>query len=101
MPIAAPHLRAQTVPAVWKCATAGNTAERATPDLTVFSAAAKVFASDTAMSVTTDAVQLFGGAGYTKDFPVERFLRDAKLYDIGAGTNEIRRFLIGRELIGL
>ena len=41
-----------------------------------------------------------GGAGYTKEFPVERLVRDAKLYDIGAGTNEIRRFLIGRELLG-
>ena len=46
------------------------------------------------------AVQALGGAGYTKDWPVERFLRDAKLLDIGAGTNEIRRMLIGRELIG-
>ena len=45
-------------------------------------------------------VQALGGAGYTKDYPVERLLRDAKLYDIGAGTNEIRRFLIGRELVG-
>ena len=47
-----------------------------------------------------EAVQALGGAGYTKDWPVERFLRDAKLLDIGAGTNEIRRMLIGRELIG-
>ena len=47
-----------------------------------------------------EAIQALGGAGYTKEWPVERFLRDAKLYDIGAGTNEIRRFLIGRELIG-
>jgi len=47
-----------------------------------------------------EAIQALGGAGYTKDYPVERLLRDAKLYDIGAGTNEIRRFLIGRELVG-
>ena len=47
-----------------------------------------------------EAIQALGGAGYTKDWPVERYLRDAKLYDIGAGTSEIRRFLIGRELIG-
>ena len=47
-----------------------------------------------------EAVQALGGAGYTKDWPVERYLRDAKLLDIGAGTNEIRRMLIGRELIG-
>ena len=46
------------------------------------------------------AVQALGGAGYTTDWPVERYLRDAKLLDIGAGTNEIRRMLIGRELIG-
>ncbi|RYD49745.1 MAG: isovaleryl-CoA dehydrogenase, partial [Sphingomonadales bacterium] len=45
-------------------------------------------------------IQALGGAGYTKDWPVERFARDAKLLDIGAGTNEIRRMLIGRELIG-
>ena len=70
-----------------------------TGELTRFGAMAKAFASDTSMSVTVDAVQLLGGYGYTKDFPVERFLRDAKLYDIGAGTSEIRRFLIGRELI--
>src|SRR5690606_8034136 len=49
---------------------------------------------------TLDAVQALGGAGYTKEWPVERLVRDAKLYDIGAGTNEIRRFLIGRELLG-
>jgi isovaleryl-CoA dehydrogenase len=46
-------------------------------------------------------VQALGGAGYTKDWPVERYYRDAKLLDIGAGTNEIRRMLIGREVIGL
>ena len=50
--------------------------------------------------VAGEAVQALGGAGYTKDWPVERYLRDAKLLDIGAGTNEIRRMLIGRELIG-
>ena len=48
-----------------------------------------------------EAVQALGGAGYTKDWPVERYYRDAKLLDIGAGTNEIRRMLIGREVIGL
>ncbi len=50
--------------------------------------------------VACEAIQALGGAGYTKDWPVERFMRDAKLLDIGAGTNEIRRMLIGRELIG-
>lgn len=63
-------------------------------------AGAILLASDNAVKVALEAVQALGGAGYTKDWPVERFLRDAKLLDIGAGTNEIRRMLIGRELIG-
>ena len=64
-------------------------------------AGAILLASENAVQAALEAIQALGGAGYTKDWPVERFLRDAKLYDIGAGTNEIRRFLIGRELIGL
>jgi isovaleryl-CoA dehydrogenase len=63
-------------------------------------AGAILMASENAVKVSLEAIQALGGAGYTKEYPVERFLRDAKLYDIGAGTNEIRRFLIGRELIG-
>ncbi|HVY85834.1 MAG TPA: acyl-CoA dehydrogenase family protein, partial [Caulobacterales bacterium] len=63
-------------------------------------AGAILLASENAVRMTLEAVQALGGAGYTKDFPVERLARDAKLYDIGAGTSEIRRFLIGRELIG-
>ncbi|WP_294444302.1 isovaleryl-CoA dehydrogenase [uncultured Sphingomonas sp.] len=63
-------------------------------------AGAILLASENAFKVAGEAVQALGGAGYTKDWPVERFLRDAKLLDIGAGTNEIRRMLIGRELIG-
>jgi isovaleryl-CoA dehydrogenase len=63
-------------------------------------AGAILMASENAVKVGLEAIQALGGAGYTKEFPVERHLRDAKLYDIGAGTNEIRRFLIGRELIG-
>jgi isovaleryl-CoA dehydrogenase len=59
-----------------------------------------LFASENAVATCLEAIQALGGAGYTKDWPVERYLRDAKLYDIGAGTNEIRRFLIGRELVG-
>jgi isovaleryl-CoA dehydrogenase len=51
------------------------------------------------VNVSFEAVQALGGAGYTKEWPVERYVRDAKLYDIGAGTNEIRRYLIGRELL--
>ena len=63
-------------------------------------AGAILLASENAFRVAGEAIQALGGAGYTTDWPVERFLRDAKLLDIGAGTNEIRRMLIGRELIG-
>ena len=63
-------------------------------------AGAILLASENAVRTALEAIQALGGAGYTKDYPVERLLRDAKLYDIGAGTNEIRRFLIGRELVG-
>ncbi len=63
-------------------------------------AGAILLASENAVKTCLEAIQALGGAGYTRDFPVERLLRDAKLYDIGAGTNEIRRFLIGRELLG-
>ena len=63
-------------------------------------AGAILVASENAVKVAAEAIQALGGAGYTKEYPVERLLRDAKLYDIGAGTNEIRRYLIGRELIG-
>ncbi|WP_370174887.1 isovaleryl-CoA dehydrogenase [Sphingobium abikonense] len=63
-------------------------------------AGAILLASENAVRVSLEAVQALGGAGYTKDWPVERYMRDAKLLDIGAGTNEVRRMLIGRELIG-
>ena len=65
-------------------------------------AGAILLASENAVKVANEAVQALGGAGYTKDWPVERYYRDAKLLDIGAGTNEIRRrrMLIGRELVG-
>jgi alkylation response protein AidB-like acyl-CoA dehydrogenase len=69
------------------------------PDLTFSSAAAKCFASDVAMQVAIDAVQLFGGAGYTTDFPVERFMRDAKITQIYEGTNQIQRVVIARSLL--
>ena len=62
-------------------------------------AGAILLASENAVQTCLEAIQALGGAGYTKEWPVERFLRDAKLYDIGAGTNEIRRYLIGRELM--
>jgi len=69
-------------------------------ELTTIGAMAKCFASDTAMSVTTDAVQLLGGYGYTKDFPVERFMRDAKITQIYEGTNQIQRVVIAKSLLG-
>jgi isovaleryl-CoA dehydrogenase len=65
----------------------------------VDAAGAILFASERAVHTALEAIQALGGAGYTKEWPVERLLRDAKLYDIGAGTNEIRRYLIGRELV--
>jgi len=70
-----------------------------TGELTRFGAMAKAFASDTAMAVTVDAVQLLGGYGYTKDFPVERFLRDAKVTQIYEGTNQVQKVVIARELL--
>ena len=60
---------------------------------------AKCFCSDTAMKITTDMVQLLGGYGYMKDYPMERMFRDAKLTQIFEGTNQIQRIIIGRELI--
>ena len=74
-------------------------AERGAPDMTFSSSAAKCFASDTAMAVTTDAVQLFGGAGYTRDFPVERMMRDAKITQIYEGTNQIQRMVMARQVL--
>jgi len=74
-------------------------AERGAPDTTFASSAAKCFASDTAMSVTTDAVQLFGGYGYTRDFPVERMMRDAKITQIYEGTNQVQRMVMARQLL--
>jgi alkylation response protein AidB-like acyl-CoA dehydrogenase len=78
---------------------ATSRAERGEPNLSFISSAAKCLASDTAMSVTVDAVQLLGGAGYTKDFPVERMMRDAKITQIYEGTNQIQRMVMARALI--
>jgi alkylation response protein AidB-like acyl-CoA dehydrogenase len=69
-------------------------------ELTMMGAMAKCFASDTAMAVSTDAVQLLGGYGFTKDFPVERFMRDAKITQIYEGTNQIQRVVIAKKLLG-
>ncbi|CAB4966963.1 MAG: acyl-CoA dehydrogenase [Actinobacteria bacterium] len=73
--------------------------ERGDADLAFFGAAAKCFASDVAMRVTTDAVQLLGGYGYTKDFPVERMMRDAKITQIYEGTNQVQRIVMARHLL--
>ena len=74
-------------------------AERGAPDMTFASSAAKCFASDTAMSVTVDAVQALGGYGYTRDFPVERMMRDAKITQIYEGTNQVQRMVMARQLL--
>ena len=73
--------------------------ERGDPDLPFFGAAAKCYASDVAMRITTDAVQLLGGAGYVKDYPLERMMRDAKITQIYEGTNQIQRVVMARQLL--
>jgi alkylation response protein AidB-like acyl-CoA dehydrogenase len=73
--------------------------ERNDADLPFFGAAAKCYASDVAMKVTTDAVQLLGGSGYVKDYPVERMMRDAKITQIYEGTNQIQRLVMARQLL--
>jgi alkylation response protein AidB-like acyl-CoA dehydrogenase len=73
--------------------------ERGDADLTYFGAAAKCFASDAAMEITTDAVQLLGGYGYTRDFPLERMMRDAKITQIYEGTNQVQRIVMARQLL--
>lgn len=78
---------------------AAGKSERDDADLTYFGAAAKCFASDAAMEITTDAVQLLGGYGYTKDYPVERMMRDAKITQIYEGTNQVQRIVMARQLL--
>jgi len=73
--------------------------EQGRPDVTRVSASAKAFVSDVAVQVTTDVVQLFGGAGCTQDFPVERMMRDAKITQIYEGTNQVQRMVIARSLL--
>ena len=79
-------------------AAAGHS-ERGDADLTFFGAAAKCFASDVAMEVTTNAVQLLGGYGFTRDYPVERMMRDAKITQIYEGTNQVQRIVMARQLL--
>lgn len=78
---------------------AASKSERGDADLTYFGAAAKCFASDAAMEITTDAVQLLGGYGYTRDYPVERMMRDAKITQIYEGTNQVQRIVMARQLL--
>jgi acyl-CoA dehydrogenase len=81
----------------WQCAWLIDRGQRATKE----SSFAKCFATDVAMRVTTDAVQIFGGYGYMKDLPLEKYMRDAKLMQIYEGTNQIQRLVIARHLLGL
>jgi alkylation response protein AidB-like acyl-CoA dehydrogenase len=67
--------------------------------VTLSGAMAKYYGSEVAVKVSTDAVQIFGGYGYTKDFPVEKFYRDSKLCTIGEGTSEIQKLVIAREIL--
>jgi alkylation response protein AidB-like acyl-CoA dehydrogenase len=78
---------------------AAGRSERYDDDLTFFGAAAKCFASDTAMQVTVDAVQVLGGYGYTREYPVERMMRDAKITQIYEGTNQVQRIVMARQLL--
>ncbi|CAN5502646.1 acyl-CoA dehydrogenase [soil metagenome] len=78
---------------------AAGRSQRNDKDLTFFGAAAKCFASDTAMQVTVDAVQVLGGYGFTKDYPVERMMRDAKITQIYEGTNQVQRIVMARQLL--
>ena len=78
---------------------AAGRSERGDADLTYFGAAAKCFASDVAMQITTDAVQLLGGYGYTRDYPLERMMRDAKITQIYEGTNQVQRVVMARQLL--
>ncbi len=74
-------------------------ADAGDPEATMAASIAKCYGTDVAMKVTTDAVQVLGGAGYTKDFPVERHMRDAKVFQIYEGTNQIQRWIVARRLL--
>ena len=78
---------------------AAGRSERGDADLTFFGAAAKCFASDVAMEVTVNAVQVLGGYGFTRDYPVERMMRDAKITQIYEGTNQVQRIVMARQLL--
>ena len=79
----------------WQAAWLIDQGQRAT----LYSSFAKRFSADTAMKVTTDAVQIFGGYGYMRDYPIEKYMRDAKITQIYEGTNQVQRIVIARELL--
>ena len=78
---------------------AAQLVEHGDPRMTYFAAVSKCFAGDVAMKVTTDAVQLLGGYGYMREYPLERMMRDAKITQIYEGTNQIQRVVIARKLL--
>ena len=80
---------------IYQAADKKNRGEKMTKE----SAFAKYYASEACVRISTDAVQIFGGYGYTKDFPVEKYYRDSKLCTIGEGTSEIQKIVISREII--
>src|SRR6266481_3962654 len=73
--------------------------DTAAPNVSKLSAMCKLFATDTAMEVTTDAVQIFGGYGYMRDYPIEKYMRDAKITQIYEGTNQVQRMVVARSLV--
>jgi butyryl-CoA dehydrogenase len=79
--------------------TAAAALDKKLPETTKLAAQAKLFATDVAMQVTTDAVQIFGGYGYMKDYPIEKYMRDAKITQIYEGTNQVQRMVVARHLI--
>jgi butyryl-CoA dehydrogenase len=79
--------------------TAARAADVRGKNVSKLSAMCKLMATDTAMKVTTDAVQLFGGYGYCKDYPIEKYMRDAKITQIYEGTNQIQRLVIARSIL--
>ena len=78
---------------------AARAVDEGSPRLTKYSAMCKLFATDVAMEVTTDAVQLFGGYGYMRDYPIEKYMRDAKITQIYEGTNQVQRIVVARALM--
>jgi alkylation response protein AidB-like acyl-CoA dehydrogenase len=93
-------MEAQTAAARQLVYWASDLIDRRSPEVTHAAAIAKLFAGDTAMRVTTDAVQILGGYGYVREFPVERMMRDAKITQIYEGTNQVQRVVIARDLLG-